>query len=192
MNWYLRKHDGGQLYECDALDELRTWANAAQVNPFDDISTDGVNWRPAFEIPELGMFWMVTLANGASYGPTNIPTLREFITAKLLPPEAVCTHRISNQRVIAQDLIDGTWGTSKAALPKPIITGPPPQEDPKPTRPEGPIRSGANDMSFKTKRLTSRLMARLQPEWKTDPLPMPATEPPPLPVGTIIPPEPNH
>ena len=22
MNWYLRKHDGGQLYECDALDEL--------------------------------------------------------------------------------------------------------------------------------------------------------------------------
>lgn len=78
-NWFLRKHDNGDIFGPVRFEQIREWAQAAQVNPQDAVSTDREVWTKAPMIPELGMDWLVELHNNLLYGPTTGGALIEFV-----------------------------------------------------------------------------------------------------------------
>ncbi len=77
-NWYLRKHENGEVFGPTPFEQIREWALAAQVNPQDMVSNDGEVWTKAPMIPELKMDWLVE-AGDVLYGPTTADALMEFV-----------------------------------------------------------------------------------------------------------------
>jgi hypothetical protein len=77
-NWFLKKHDNGQVFGPVPFEKIREWADSAQVNPQDMLSTDQVIWTKAPMIPELEMDWLVVVADNLLYGPTTAEALLEF------------------------------------------------------------------------------------------------------------------
>lgn len=78
-NWFLKKHDNGEVFGPIRFDQILAWARAAQVNPQDMVSNDGETWTKAPMIPELEMDWLIELAPNLLYGPTTAGALTEFV-----------------------------------------------------------------------------------------------------------------
>jgi hypothetical protein len=72
QNWFLRKHADGSLFGPLAFEQVRRWANAAQIAPHDKISRDETTWLKAPMFPELQMDWLVELTSERYYGPTTL------------------------------------------------------------------------------------------------------------------------
>lgn len=66
------KTPDGTIYGPVDVVTLCTWAADARVIPGCKISRDGKAWRPAEDIPELRLNWVVELSDGTSYGPLNL------------------------------------------------------------------------------------------------------------------------
>ncbi|HEY5811577.1 MAG TPA: hypothetical protein VIT23_02865 [Terrimicrobiaceae bacterium] len=77
-NWFLRKHDSGEIFGPVSFDKIREWAHAAQVNALDMLSTDQVIWTKAPMIPETEMDWLIVVGENLLYGPTTAEALLEF------------------------------------------------------------------------------------------------------------------
>jgi hypothetical protein len=77
-NWFLKKHDNGEVFGPVPFEKIREWADSAQVNPQDMLSTDQVIWTKAPMIPELEMDWLVVVGENLLYGPTTAEALLEF------------------------------------------------------------------------------------------------------------------
>jgi len=77
-NWFLRKHDNGEIFGPIRFEQILSWARAAQVNPLDMLSTDGEKWTKAPMIAELRMDWLLEVTENLLYGPTTAPALIEF------------------------------------------------------------------------------------------------------------------
>jgi hypothetical protein len=77
-NWFLRKHDSGEIFGPVPFDKIREWAHAAKVNPQDVLSTDQVIWTKAPMIPETEMDWLIVVGENLLYGPTTAEALLEF------------------------------------------------------------------------------------------------------------------
>ena len=77
-NWYLKKHDSGEVFGPVPLRKIKEWADSAQVSPQDLISSDQVVWTRPPMIPELEMDWLVEVTDELLYGPTTAATLLEF------------------------------------------------------------------------------------------------------------------
>ena len=77
-NWYLRKHDSGEIFGPVPFEKIREWADCAQVNPLDMLSTDQVIWTKAPMIPEMEMDWLIVVSENLLYGPTTAEALLEF------------------------------------------------------------------------------------------------------------------
>jgi len=77
-NWYLKKHDNGEVFGPVSFGKIVEWAGTAQIAPQDVISSDKELWTKAPMIPELKMDWLVSLDDDHFYGPTTIGTLVEF------------------------------------------------------------------------------------------------------------------
>jgi hypothetical protein len=77
-NWFLKKHDNGEVFGPVPFEKIRDWADSAQVNPQDMLSTDQVIWTKAPMIPELEMDWLVVVGENLLYGPTTAEALLEF------------------------------------------------------------------------------------------------------------------
>jgi hypothetical protein len=43
-NWFLRKHDSGEIFGPVPFEKIREWAHSAQVNPQDMLSVDQAIW----------------------------------------------------------------------------------------------------------------------------------------------------
>lgn len=78
MNWYLRKSDQ-TVYGPVALDVLARWAADGRVLPDDHVSTDQQDWKPAPDLPELGMDWFIELAGDTRYGPLHLLAMAELV-----------------------------------------------------------------------------------------------------------------
>ena len=78
-NWYLRKHGDNEVFGPVHFDQIREWAQLAQVAPQDVVSDNGELWTKAPMIPELEMDWLVQLTDESFYGPTTKGALREFL-----------------------------------------------------------------------------------------------------------------
>ena len=77
-NWYLRKHDSGEIFGPVPFEKIREWAHSAQVNPLDMLSIDQVIWTKAPMIPEMEMDWLIVVSENLLYGPTTAEALLEF------------------------------------------------------------------------------------------------------------------
>ena len=79
FNWYLRKHNEGKIFGPIRFEQLAAWAQTAQVNSQDMVSTDKEVWTKAPMIPDLAMDWMLEVTSNLLYGPTTAGALLEFV-----------------------------------------------------------------------------------------------------------------
>ena len=79
QDWFLRKHEDGNVFGPLPFAQLARWASSAQVAPHDVVSTDQVTWTKAPMLPELGMDWLVEVTTERFYGPTTLGAIQEFM-----------------------------------------------------------------------------------------------------------------
>ena len=79
FNWYLRKHNEGAVFGPIRFEQLAAWAQTAQINSQDMVSTDQEVWTKAPMIPDLAMDWMLEVTDNLLYGPTTAGALLEFV-----------------------------------------------------------------------------------------------------------------
>jgi hypothetical protein len=77
--WFLMKHDDGSVFGPIAFDQLRQWAEDAQISPLDKVSPDEFTWIKAPMVPDLGMDYLVEVSTDQYYGPTTLGAVREFL-----------------------------------------------------------------------------------------------------------------
>src|SRR5262245_52431496 len=86
-NWFLRKHDNGEVFGPVPFEKIREWACSAQLNPQDVLSNDKTVWTKAPMVPELAMDWLVVMGKDLLYGPTTAEALIEFVQMGEITPE---------------------------------------------------------------------------------------------------------
>lgn len=86
-NWFLKKHENGEVFGPVHFDKIREWARSAQVNPQDMLSNDRTIWTKAPMIPDLKMDWLVVVGDNLLYGPTTSEALMEFDQIGEITPE---------------------------------------------------------------------------------------------------------
>jgi hypothetical protein len=79
IQWFLMKHDDASVFGPVPFDQLRQWAEDAQISPLDKVSQDETTWVKAPMIPELGMDYLVEVSTDQYYGPTTLGAVREFL-----------------------------------------------------------------------------------------------------------------
>lgn len=79
QQWFLRKHEDGQVFGPLPFAQLARWASAAQVAPHDMLSIDQKSWMKAPMLPQLGMDWLVEVTTDRYYGPTTLGSIQEFV-----------------------------------------------------------------------------------------------------------------
>ncbi|MFN2622638.1 MAG: hypothetical protein ABR611_07315 [Chthoniobacterales bacterium] len=79
QDWFLRKHEDGNIFGPLPFAQLARWASTAQVAPHDVVSTDQVIWTKAPMLPELEMDWLVEVTSERFYGPTTLGAIQEFM-----------------------------------------------------------------------------------------------------------------
>ncbi len=86
-NWFLKKHENGEVFGPVPFVKIRDWARSAQVNPQDMLSNDKKNWNKAPMVPEMEMDWLVVVGENLLYGPTTPEALLEFAQLGEISPE---------------------------------------------------------------------------------------------------------
>jgi hypothetical protein len=79
QEWFLRKHEEGNIFGPLPFAQLARWASSAQVAPHDAVSTDQLSWVKAPMLPELEMDWLVEVTTERFYGPTTLGAIQEFM-----------------------------------------------------------------------------------------------------------------
>ena len=79
QDWFLRKHEEGNIFGPLPFAQLALWASSAQVAPHDAVSTDQLTWIKAPMLPELEMDWLVEVTTERFYGPTTLGAIQEFV-----------------------------------------------------------------------------------------------------------------
>ena len=79
QDWFLRKHEDGNIFGPLPFAQLARWASSAQVAPHDVVSTDQVTWMKAPMLAELAMDWLVEVTTERFYGPTTLGAIQEFV-----------------------------------------------------------------------------------------------------------------
>jgi hypothetical protein len=77
--WLLKKHGEGNVHGPVSFEKLREWAESAQINPQDSVSSDNKNWTKAPMIADLQMDWLIEVPENPLYGPTTSGALLEFL-----------------------------------------------------------------------------------------------------------------
>jgi hypothetical protein len=78
QDWYLLKHEDEALFGPIPFDQLKQWAEEAQISPLDKVSIDQKSWMKAPMVPGLEMDYLVEVSPDQFYGPTTIGAVREF------------------------------------------------------------------------------------------------------------------
>ena len=97
-NWYLKKHENGEIFGPVPFSKILEWAQSAQVNPQDMVSNDGVIWTKPPMIPELEMDWLIEVGDDLLYGPTTASTLLEFVQIGEISPDTHVINCVSGER----------------------------------------------------------------------------------------------
>jgi len=99
-NWYLKKHENGEIFGPVPFDKIKEWAQAAQVNPQDMVSSDGVIWTRPPMVPELEMDWLIEVSEELLYGPTTASTLLEFVQVGEILPDTYAINCVTGERLL--------------------------------------------------------------------------------------------
>lgn len=81
--WYLRTQD--ETFGPETKERLIEWARMGRIQPGQNISEDGENWRPATEIPFLDMRWSIDIGDGQPRGPFNKHAAQALLASGRLP-----------------------------------------------------------------------------------------------------------
>ena len=81
--WYLRTQD--ETFGPETKERLIEWAQMGRIQPGQDISEDGITWRPATEIPFLDMRWSIDIGDGQPRGPFNKHAAQALLSSGRLP-----------------------------------------------------------------------------------------------------------
>lgn len=73
---------------------LKEWAESAQVAPIDFVDESDEQWKPAPTLDFLDMVYEVKFADGTTYGPTTVGTLRELLKENIINEDASVTHLV--------------------------------------------------------------------------------------------------
>ena len=90
--WFLMKHDDGSVFGPVSFEQLRQWAEDAQISPLDKVSPDEFTWIKSPMVPELGMDLLVEVSPDQFYGPTTLGAVREFLQAGEIHGETPVTN----------------------------------------------------------------------------------------------------
>ena len=104
QNWFLRKHADGTVFGPLPFEQVRRWADGAQIAPHDKISQDQETWLKAPMFPELGMDWLVEVTSERYYGPTTLGAVREFIRLGEINEETFVINSCDGSRRRVRDL----------------------------------------------------------------------------------------
>ncbi len=99
VNWYLKKHDDGEVFGPMPFGKLKAWASSAQVSPLDSVTSDGVNWVKAPMVAELHMDYLLLLGEGFYYGPTTGETVQEFLRLGEITPDTALINCCTGQHM---------------------------------------------------------------------------------------------
>jgi hypothetical protein len=106
QKWYLRKHEGGNIFGPLSFEQLAAWASSAQIAPHDAISTDETTWMKAPMLPNLGMDWLVEVTSERYYGPTTLGAIQEFIHLREIDADTFIINACDGTRRQIRDLPD--------------------------------------------------------------------------------------
>ena len=87
------------------MDELIELSQAAFVAPEDEVSFGDEDWKPAHEVPELGMEWIIKTGEGIEYGPTSAGTIREFLMVGEISEETIIFRKDSDEEKKVGDVL---------------------------------------------------------------------------------------
>lgn len=81
--WYLRTQD--DTFGPETRERLLEWAKMGRIQPGQEISSDGENWRSAVDIPFLDMRWSIDIGDGTPRGPFNKHAAEALLRSGRLP-----------------------------------------------------------------------------------------------------------
>jgi len=115
QRWFLRKHEGGSTFGPVQFDQIARWAAAAQIAPYDALSSDQQTWIKAPMLPQLGMDWLVELTTEHYYGPTTLGALQEFIRLGEIDGETFVINTCDGIRRQIRQMPD-LWETAQSGI----------------------------------------------------------------------------
>ena len=98
QDWFLCKHEDGNIFGPLPFAQLARWASSAQVAPHDVVSTDQVTWTKAPMLPELEMDWLVEVTSERFYGPTTLGAIQEFMRIGEISGETFVINTLDGSR----------------------------------------------------------------------------------------------
>ena len=98
-NWFLKKHENGEVFGPVAFSRIQDWARSAQVNPQDMLSNDKTIWTKAPMIPEMEMDWLIVVGENLLYGPTTGDALIEFDKLGEISPESKLINCLTGESI---------------------------------------------------------------------------------------------
>ena len=81
--WYLRTQD--ETFGPETKSRLIEWAQMGRIQPGQEISPDGENWKPATEMDFLDMRWSIDIGDGRPRGPFNKVAAQALLDSGRLP-----------------------------------------------------------------------------------------------------------
>jgi hypothetical protein len=105
QDWFLRKHEDGNIFGPLPFAQLARWASTAQVAPHDVVSTDQASWIKAPMLPELGMDWLVEVTTERYYGPTTLGAIQEFMRLGEINSETVVINTCDGVRQRISEMV---------------------------------------------------------------------------------------
>ena len=105
--WYLRTQD--ETFGPETKSRLIEWAQMGRIQPGQEISPDGENWKPATEIEFLDMHWSIDIGDGRPRGPFNKVAAQALLDSGRLPRGSKL---VEVKPIAAEDefLVDGMFG----------------------------------------------------------------------------------
>ncbi|MEM6885951.1 MAG: DUF4339 domain-containing protein, partial [Verrucomicrobiota bacterium] len=101
----LKKAAEGDVHGPMDMDELAELCQAAFIAPEDEVSFDEGDWKPAHEVPELEMDWIIRTGEGIEYGPTSSGTIREFLMVGEISEETTVYHKKTEEEKKVGDVL---------------------------------------------------------------------------------------
>lgn len=100
------KSDDGTVFGPVEFEQIRDWAQEAQISPLDKVSSDEKNWVKAPMIPELEMDYLVETTPGHFYGPTSLNAMRQFLDNDEITTENVLINCRDNSESVVGDFLE--------------------------------------------------------------------------------------
>ncbi len=81
--WWLRTQD--EVFGPVTRENLLEWAQMGRIQPGQDVSSDGENWKSATAVDFLDMRWSIDIGDGTPRGPFNKKAAQALLASGRLP-----------------------------------------------------------------------------------------------------------